>query len=53
MAPLQAIYLAMLHRPADSGAYAQWLPVLNDNPAASPFLIERIRKSAEYDRLIP
>ena len=51
MAPLQATYLAMLHRPADSGAYGHWLPILNENPAATPYLIETIRKSAEYRRL--
>jgi hypothetical protein len=52
MAPLQAIYLAMLGRPADSGAYDHWLPILNKTPSATPFLIETIRKSAEYNRRI-
>jgi hypothetical protein len=50
MAPLQAIYLAMLERPADSGAYDHWLPILNDAPAATVYLVDQVRHSAEYAR---
>jgi murein DD-endopeptidase MepM/ murein hydrolase activator NlpD len=47
---VQAAYVAMLHRGADSGARDYWVPLLRQNAAASWYLVETIRKSAEYAR---
>jgi hypothetical protein len=52
LAPVEALYLAMLHRPADTGARDYWVPIIAKTPAASAFLVETIRRSAEYNRLI-
>jgi len=52
-APTQGAYLAMLRRPADSGALNYWAPILRDTPAASAYLVHNIRLSAEYNRRIP
>jgi len=49
---VQAAYVAMLHRGADAGARDYWVPLLRQNAAASWYLVETIRKSAEYNRLI-